>query len=274
MIGSCLNRWPTRFGAVSKQVQCAVALSHRPRRYFVAFDRDGRLQLSASSGSRSSTISPPSGRFDALTTPPCRRTARSAIANPSPTPPGVASARVIEPVKRPEQFVERRRWNARTGIQHANHRFVLSNTRLARHAHDHIGSFGGMPHGVAHDIFNRTAQQRRASPQHSFFLDFALHAAASVLGFELRVLATSRTSSSSEKAVRFIVSSPASGGPAFQQPPDQLVEPGRFQFDALQHRLGFRARTLPSQAQRHIQSRQRRTQLVRNIVQQLRLRSD
>ena len=59
-----------------------------------------------------------------------------------------------------------------------------------------------------------------------------------------------------------------------QQPPDQFVQPIGLELDPFQRPLGFRPGPTPRQPQRHIQTRQRRPQFMRHIVEQVRLRVD
>ena len=59
-----------------------------------------------------------------------------------------------------------------------------------------------------------------------------------------------------------------------QNPADELVQPAGLQLNPIQHVGTFHSRTLTRQSQSYIQSRQRRTQFVRDVVQQARLRLD
>src|ERR1039458_2852609 len=57
-----------------------------------------------------------------------------------------------------------------------------------------------------------------------------------------------------------------------QQAANQFVQAAGFEFDALEHARTFRPGALPRQSQSYIQARQGRTQLMRDVIQQTRLR--
>ena len=56
-----------------------------------------------------------------------------------------------------------------------------------------------------------------------------------------------------------------------EQAPNQLVEAAGFELNALEHARALRSGALPRQPKSHVQTRQRRAQLMRNVVQQTRL---
>src|SRR5580698_564843 len=190
-------------------------------------------------------------------------------------PASLPAASIVQAIKRLEQLFERIRRNAGAAIGDSNHGLRDSAVlRLLQMNFDRC-AFVRVTDGVADYILDRTVQQgciSAHSPDSGG--NFAAYVATPRLRFELRIF---------RHIEHNVVEQNRRGGHALltifearqsEQAANEFIEAAGFEFDALKHHRAFRSGALPGQAKRYIQARQGRSQFMRNVIEQTRLRFD
>ncbi len=158
--------------------------------------------------------------------------------------------------------------DARAVVADAHHQ-AFAALHQAR-AHAHLGARRGVAHGVADDVLEGPVEQFLVGAAEERLLGYKAHLAALARRFEAGVLDDLRQQLDDVQQAVFAAVLARLGPRQGEQLLDQLVHAPRLALDALQH-AGL-PRRLPQQADGGAHPRQRRTQLVGDVVQQVLLR--